>query len=361
MAAAVVVLGAVLGLMLRPSKGSLVVTVAGVGSRPIDSVEVLVDGKVVCTQSPCKVNELKAGTHLVQARAAGHIPAAEIAIVITGGQEAVHNVTLARGGGTGIKISAQGAGLKLFVDGNEIGPLPQELTDMTPGDHLIKVAGNDRYAPYEQRINVQAGKQETIGPLSLRVVKGLATIQAGPGVSEARVTLESGSDRRTLPELPIRIDIPTDRENTLVAVRRGYATYREQLVFEDGAAEKTFVISLTKIGEDNSMEPPSPAPTPASRPSTPTATGSSPSPAPAPAAEEPSPKPSAPAGKGTLNINSIPRSNVLLDGRPIGQTPKIGVSVSAGTHTVVFVKDGERKTSTVTVPEGGSKTVAVKF
>lgn len=359
MAAAVVVLGAVLGLMLRPSKGSLVVTVAGVGSRPIDSVEVLVDGNVVCTQSPCKVNDLKAGTHLVQARAAGHIPAAEIAIVITGGQEAVHNVTLARGGGTGIKISAQGSGLKLYVDGNEIGPLPQELTDMTPGDHSIKVAGNDRYAPYEQRINVQAGKLETIGPLSLRVVKGLATIQAGPGVSEARVTLESGSDRRTLPELPIRIDIPTDRENTLVAVRRGYATYREQLVFEDGAAEKTFVISLTKIGEETAVESPSQAPAPASRPTAPTT--SSPAPAPTPAAEESSPKPSAPAGKGTLNINSIPRSNVLLDGRPIGQTPKIGVSVSAGTHTVVFVKDGERKTSTVTVPEGGSKTVAVKF
>lgn len=357
MAAAVVVLGAVLGLLLRPAKGSLIVTVAGAGSRPIDAVEVLVDGDVVCNASPCRV-DLKAGTHLVQARAAGHQSAAEIAIVITGGQEAVHNVTLQRTGGTGIKVTALGAGLKLYVDGNEIGPLPQDLPDMTPGEHSIRVAGNDRYAPYEQRINVQVGQMETIGPLSLRVVKGLATVQAGAGAADAKVTLESGNDRRILPELPARLDIPTDRDHTLVAMRRGYSTYREKLVFEDGTAEKVFVVSLTKIGEeaaavpDEPMQPTPVAPSPAAPPvRTPTA----PSEPKAPVAAV------TPSGTATLNINSIPRSNVLLDGKPIGQTPKIGVTVSAGSHTVVFIKDDERKTSTITVPEGGNKTVAVRF
>jgi serine/threonine-protein kinase len=267
---------------------------------------------------------------------------------------------LARTGGTGIKVTALGAGLKLYVDGNEIGPLPQELPDMAPGEHLIRVAGNDRYAPYEQRINVQVGQMEIIGPLSLRVIKGLATIQAGTGAADAKVTLESGNDRRTLPELPIRLDIPTDREHTLVAMRRGYSTYREKLVFEDGAAEKVFVVSLTKIGEEAPTgatpepTPPTSAPTPTPPPRTPSAP---PEPKPSPAAASPA----APTGMATLNINSIPRSNVLLDGKPIGQTPKIGISVTAGTHTVVFIKDDERKTSTITVPEGGNKTVAVRF
>jgi serine/threonine-protein kinase len=276
----------------------------------------------------------------------------------------VHNVTLARTGGTGIKVTALGAGLKLYVDGNEIGPLPQELPDMAPGEHTIRVAGNDRYAPYEQRINVQVGQMETIGPLSLRVVKGLATIQAGAGASDAKITLESGSDRRTLPELPVRLDIPTDRDHTLVAMRRGYSTYREKLVFEDGAAEKVFVVSLTKIGEEAPVMPSEPEPPAAQQPSP-----AAPSPATPPPARTPTtpsepkapPVAAAPSGTATLNINSIPRSNVLLDGKPIGQTPKIGITVSAGTHTVVFIKDEERKTSTITVPEGGNKTVAVRF
>jgi serine/threonine-protein kinase len=365
MAAAVVVLGAVLGLLLRPAKGTLIVTVSGVGSRSIDAVEVVVDGDVMCNASPCRV-DLKAGTHLVQARAAGHQSAAEIAIVITGGQEAVHNVTLQRTGGTGIKVTAQGAGLKLYVDGNEIGPLPQELPDMSPGEHSIRVAGNDRYAPYEQRINVQVGQMEAIGPLSLRVVKGLATVQAGTGAAEAKVTLESGNDRRTLPELPVRLDIPTDRDHTLVAMRRGYSTYREKLVFEDGAAEKVFVVSLTKIGEEapTGTTPTEPEPATPQQPSPTTPTAAAP-PVRTPTAPQepkaPAPAAATPSGTATLNINSIPRSNVLLDGKPIGQTPKIGLTVSAGTHTVVFIKDEERKTSTITVPEGGNKTVAVRF
>ena len=41
-------------------------------------------------------------------------------------------------------------GVKLFVDGKEVGPLPQELRDLTPGDHKVRLAGTDRYAPFEK-------------------------------------------------------------------------------------------------------------------------------------------------------------------------------------------------------------------
>ena len=42
-----------------------------------------------------------------------------------------------------------------------------------------------------------------------------------------------------------------------------------------------------------------------------------------------------------MNLNAIPVSNVLLDGRPMGQTPRMGVSVPPGSHTVVFVNSGQ--------------------
>ena len=67
-------------------------------------------------------------------------------------------------------------------------------------------------------------------------------------------------------------------------------------------------------------------------------------------------------GNGTLNINSIPVSKVVLDGRPLGNTPKVGLSVPAGTHTVTFVHSEKGKqTVTVTVNAGETKTAAVKF
>jgi hypothetical protein len=68
------------------------------------------------------------------------------------------------------------------------------------------------------------------------------------------------------------------------------------------------------------------------------------------------------SGNGKLNINAIPAANVVLDGRPLGRTPLAGVSVSAGSHTVVFIgADGTRRVASADVPAGGTKSVGVKF
>lgn len=51
--------------------------------------------------------------------------------------------------------------------------------------------------------------------------------------------------------------------------------------------------------------------------------------------------------RGMLRVSSLPSAHVVLDGRPIGMTPKL-VPVSAGEHTVLFVH-----------PELGRRTVRV--
>jgi len=67
-------------------------------------------------------------------------------------------------------------------------------------------------------------------------------------------------------------------------------------------------------------------------------------------------------GNAFLNINSIPVSKIILDGKPIGSTPKVGVSVPAGSHTVVFIHPEKGKKSiAVTVKPGETKAAAVKF
>ena len=68
------------------------------------------------------------------------------------------------------------------------------------------------------------------------------------------------------------------------------------------------------------------------------------------------------AAQGTLNVNSIPVSNAILDGRPLGSTPKMGLSVAAGAHTVVFVHpELGRKVVTVTVEAGQTVIAATRF
>jgi serine/threonine-protein kinase len=351
-AAIATVVAAALLIVFWPRAGSLVITVSGPGNKPLDSVEILVNGEKKCASSPCTIEGLKPDTYYVRAHAAGYQAMADIAVVVNAGNKAVQNLTLVRALGTGIKVLGEGTGLKLYVDGREVGPLPQEIKDMEPGEHVIKVAGSERFEPFEKHVTVEPEQMQTIGPLKLRVLKGLATIQPGPGADGARVILISGSDRRTLPKLPITLDIPTNQPHTLVATKRGYDQFKLPLKFDDGEVEKTFEITLNETGS---------APSAASAPVASHSGSSSISAAAAAAAMRETPAASGGGGSATLNINALPVSNVILDGRPIGPTPKIGVHVSAGSHTVVFVNGGDRKVSSVSVSAGQTKTVAVRF
>ena len=341
-------------MFMMPKKGSMVLTVAGPGNKSIDTVEVYVDGAKKCEASPCRVIDLAAGTHLVKVTAAGYQPTADQAVKISSGDEAVQNIALTRASeGTGIRVTAEGRGIKLSVDGKEVGPLPQELKELSPGDHLVHLDGGERYESFEKHIMVDADQMQTLEP-KLRVKKGLATIKLGDNAEGAKVLLVSGAERRPIQSLPITVDISVEKPYSIVASKRGFNDFEQRVAFEDGQAERTFLINLAAVGSE---PPAAPAPAPVPR------GASAPAPAPAPA---PGPAPAAPkaaaTGNGTVNLNAIPVSNVLLDGRPMGQTPRMNVSVPPGSHTVVFVNsEFGRKAKTINVEAGKSATVVVRF
>lgn len=344
-----IVVGGVLAYFLMPGTGTMVVTVAGPGNQPLDNVEVFIDDAKVCSGSPCQAKELSEGTHMVRATAAGYRPTAQTAVKVSRGQEAVHNISLVKAPVTGISVASPAKGLRLSIDGKEIGPLPQEVKDLAPGAHTVTVSGGKRFEPYETTVNLADGQMQTLGPLKLKVLKGLATIKAGNNAEGARVIITSGKDRRTLPSLPKTLEIDPSKPHEIIATRDGYETFRHELKFDDGVAEQVVEIELEEASGASSGS--SGSSRSASRASRSRSSSASSSPAPKPAA----------GGMATLNINSIPRSNVILDGRPLGPTPKLGVSVTPGRHTVVFIMDGQRKTSSVVAMAGGSRTVAVRF
>ena len=338
---------ALLFFSMLPKKGGLTVTVAGgPGNRELAAVEVVVDNQTKCQTSPCELT-LKSGTHYVEVRAAGYQATAKSAVAIVGGQTAVHNVQLIRAG-TGIKVFGEGSGLTLLVDGKEFGPLPQELREMEPGEHVIQVAGGARYEVFTQRIVVDPDRMTPIGPIRLKVTKGLATIRSGQNAEDAEVTLKVGDSRRVLPALPVRLEVETDRSHILVAKKKGYAVFEEPITFEDGQAEKTIEITLTERPTDDPV-----ARRPRSAPSAPRAEVEEPA---TPEAAEPEP-----SGNATLNLTSTPPSNVLLDGKPLGTTPLRDISVEPGTHRVIFIHGADRKPKVVEAAPGSNQTVSVSF
>jgi serine/threonine-protein kinase len=356
--AAVVVIGAgAAAYALMPKKGSLVVSVSGPGGKAIDGVQVYVDGTQRCNASPCQVTDLPRGVHFVKVAAAGYTTTAPKAVKINAGEESAENTELARGSeGSGLKVVAEGAGLKLSVDGKDYGPLPQEIKDLAPGEHTIRIDGGERYESLEKRVTVEADKLTTLEP-KLKVKKGLATIKAGSNADGAKVLLVSGNERRPVPSLPLRVDITSDKPYSIVATKKGFSDYKQSIEFEDGQAERTFVVELGSPSEAVESEKKDEEKSVAH-----VAPPKGPAPVKPPVEKPEAPKPVVASGKGTLNINSIPVSNVILDGKPLGQTPRVGVSVTPGPHTVIFVhSEHGRKAKSVNVEAGKTATAAVRF
>lgn len=354
-AAAAVLIVIAFVFVMMPGTGTLVVSVAGPGNKSVEKVKVFIDDHEVCSQSPCIAGDLKSGTHIVKVVAEGYGSTAGKAYSVESGTETPVNITLAAPSpGTGILVKHDGSGLKLWVDGKEIGPLPQELKEMSPGSHDVKIGGSDRYEEHKETVSVEMDKIVTIEP-KLKVIKGEATLEPGENAEGAKILLVSGKERRPLnKDLPVRLEVGTDKRYKIVATKEGYETYENFIEFDDGKAEKTFIISLKESSDGTSAteEAEAEAPTRSAMPTAPAA----------PRAGGGAAAPAAAAGKGTLNINSIPVSKVILDGVPKGTTPVIGVKVAPGTHTVVFMHpEHGRKVRAVTVQPGKTATAAVRF
>jgi hypothetical protein len=348
---AIIVVGAILFLM--PHTGRIVVNVTDPKGAAVGRVDIYVDGRKQCDTAPCIV-EQSSGAHEVKVLADGYdLPSAQGVNVESRKDSMATFVLAATSKGTGIRVNGTQPGVKLYVDDKEIGPLPQDYRDMTPGDHVVKIVGSERYQPIERRVALDRDKIEDLGAVTLKVLKGKATVSLStPG---ARVFLISGTDRRELPMLPISVDIDTTKNWALQANRPGFIDYNQPISFDDGQAEKTYVVALepktgSQVGnawapaaQQGQAQAPAPqqvyTPPPAPRP----APVSAP---PAPVAQQAA---SSGGGEAFLMINSLPPSTCFVDGKPVGATPQPHLSVSPGVHTVKFVNAEQGLTKTISV------------
>jgi len=354
---------------MEQTAGTLVVNVADAKGGAVSKLEILVDEKKACDSAPCIVRDVQSGVHQVKVVAQGFEPPAPRAVTIESRKDSAIDFALspsaaARSGGTGIKVSGTQNGVKLLVDGKEYGLLPQELHDLTAGEHKVKIVGSERYAAVEKTIDVKQDEMSDLGTIALKVLKGKATIQLGtPG---AKVYLVNGTNRKEVPQFPIAIDFDPNEKWQLEGKMLGMEDYSNPISFDDGQAEKTIVVTLSPKGTMPAM--PTMNTNPVVRPPP---TFVAPAPKEPVAVADPTPKepktPKEPAaaagGEAFLNINSRPASTVLLDGKPLGPTPRVKVSVSAGTHTVLFVNAEEslKKSVSVTVAAGETKAVSAKL
>jgi serine/threonine-protein kinase len=312
----------------------------------------------------------------VKVSAPGFDPPAPRAVTVEARRDVQADFTLTgakAAGGTGFKVSGNQPGVHLTVDGKDVGALPQEVRDLEPGEHKLHFAGSDRYQPLDKTISVGKDEIVDVGNLQLKVLKGKAMITLGtPG---AKVYLVSGVNRKEVPQFPIAIDFDPNEHWQLEAKKDGFDDFVKPIAFDDGIAEKTIDVTLAPKGSKPAppqAQPVAQAPAaqaPVQRPPPPPAAKQD-----APASDPPAAKADAPAkkepsaaggggGEAFLNINSLPASTVVLDGKPLGPTPRLHVQVTPGSHTILFVNAEQslKKSISVTVGTGETKAAFAKL
>ncbi|MEJ7735409.1 MAG: PEGA domain-containing protein, partial [Polyangiaceae bacterium] len=381
-------LAAVIGLgafLLIPRTGVLKIDVKGKGGTGVARAEVFVDGQKRCDTAPCVVSDLSTGPKVIKVLAPDAAPV-DVTETVEAGREKFVSVTVDTGagagmvgaasgaasgsptaatatGGTGFKATGNQPGVKVLVDGTDKGALPLELAALTPGSHKVRFEG-DRYEAKDETVEVVANQVKEV-PVKLKVLKGSLTLElATAGASVTLASLTGKKEKKQLDSVlkvnkPVKLsDIDATQTWQLIASKKGMPQFTQDVSFEDGMPERSIRIELG--GEVDKPAPVAATPGPGPGPGP----GPKPGPGPGPATPPVTPPKETPAasGSGTLNINSIPVSKVVLDGKPLGSTPKVGVSVPAGNHTVTFIHpELGKKSVTVAVKAGETKTAVVKF
>lgn len=322
----IALIGIVLAVLaFRPKSGNLLVAAAGPNDEPIGSANVLFDQEKVCDSVPCRIDSLPVGAHVVQVMAPGYRRSAGEPVMIEAGKDALVNLTLRPEKAAGLEVRPNAQGLRVEVDGKDYGPTPTRVNDLSPGEHTVRLTGSSFYAPYEQKVTLERDRLLTWAP-SLTPLKALIVIETGSGADGAAVSvIDASGGRERVARLPASLEVAPSGSYRVHAVRTGYQDFDREVSFADGVTKQIVTVELSPEETASSGH--------ASRASS----------------------------GGTLTLNSIPASSVLIDGKPLGKTPRT-VRTSAGRHSIIFVhpKLGRRSRS-VTVKTGKTVVASVRF
>jgi len=325
-------------------------------THPSDAT-VLFDGQPVGSSSPFVVTSVTPGEkHLLEVRKEGYRAWSQ-EVQVQAGQTLQFPVTLQAGAeGVGAADSAASApidvatggfslestppGAKVFFDGKELGGVtPLKVGNLVPGRHEVRLQLTD-FREHTMQLDVKSGVDISLPRVSLVPERIQVRITSEPSGADAVAV--RGSERRALGRTPLSVSLDnTDLAWQIEIERENFERFSQELR-ADGANEIKVEAVLTKIGGSNRVREPS-------------AAGSG--------VERPARKPredvaSGGGGNGTLRINSRPWSQVFIDGKLLGNTPQMNVSLSEGEHRISLHNPefNLRKNLTVNIKAGQVET-----
>jgi len=334
--------------MLRPAEpGTVHLT-----TDPPDPTVLFDDQQVQATSSPFVLANVEPGAHLIEVRKTGFQTWSTQIDLRPGQTLTLPPVTLRpeEGGtdaaeGTGFALTSTPDGAKVFVDGRELdGTTPLRVEDLPAGSHTIRVEADGRRS-WQRQIQLAAGQMMD---LDAELEGATVSVRFESSPRGAEVVLVRGDDREEVGTTPVREDVDLSGDPwTIEMSRNGYETWSEELEIPDGEDRFTVEAELDREARvaTNTMR----------RRVTPMTGGGG--------GGGGGGQMAATGGTGTLRVNTRPWSQVYVDGRLIGNTPQMNISVSAGSHRLTLVNPdfNIRHNVTVNVAAGATETKVINL
>ena len=335
--------GAYLYASQRP--GNIVVNVDAKAPKGTDVV-VSIDGVETCKDTTCRA-EVKPGAHIVKVVIGD--TSTQKAVTVEPGKDLVVPLSLevAAPTKTVLKISSSQSGVKVAVDDDDPQALPLTDDAIKPGKHHLKFTGGSKFKPMEQDVNVSEGDTKVVDDVKL----ALSSVKMKFAVSTkgAKVQLSDGDKKQDITDGKT-VELDPSKSYTVTATANGYEDYSESLKIGDDETQD-FKVELAEKGKTAPPPTTNTAPPVYTAPPTVTTT-------------KPPVEPPTTGGDGTLFINTLPKSNCVVNGTPRGATP-ITLKLPPGSYSVTCVaKDGEdvlKKSGSANVKAGEKANVVLKL
>ncbi|HTM20445.1 MAG TPA: PEGA domain-containing protein, partial [Kofleriaceae bacterium] len=282
----------------KPKKGNIIV------EADVPDAEVLIDGNPHNDTTPTTINGVLVGPHIVEVRKTPAIPWKQTVNVEENKTVKVRAELKATIGGPKgtIKIVCNVEKARVFLDGQEMGPAPAELKDVSPGEHVLEVKAVG-YQPEQRRVTINAGQAHVetfnLNPEAKAQVGNLKVVSPVP---DAQVYIDGEGVGSTPQNKEVA---PGD--HFVVVQKQGYKKFEKKVRLEAGQTI-SITAELKAVGAIKILTRPSPA-------------------------------------------------DVEIDGKPAGKTPFDAGEIDVGKHVIVLRYEGYYDLSKTIEVKGGDQQV----
>jgi hypothetical protein len=316
--AGVLAVGLALGVraMMAPPALATVTLV----TQPADA-EVSVDGRPLVGQtSPFTIQGLAPESeHSLVVRAEGHAEHTSRFGVEPGETKTLSAVELQPVKvDTGFAINSQPVGAKVFVDGKPLElETPARIANLAPGLHTVRLERGEKFLPWETQVAVAVGQvielesAQLIPTAAVEKSEASSSSRSSGGGEQARMERKERRAERRAEQAAQKAAADAEKRSARAAKAAAKSNAKAAVAAKAPAAKAAPVV----------------------------------------------------AGGGTLRVNSRPWSQVFVDGKLVGNTPQLGISLAPGTHKLKLVSPdlGMTKQLTVQIEKGKATTKVVNL